>query len=183
MLHGLRHSCPTRRSSDLAVRKEDVQSPVKSIGNSTTTPRDLVDDNEAKLILYLLAESVATRLRESGFRCRVIEISIRDTDLVWISRQRKIERATDLTDEIALEAYALFRGNYNWRKPIRSLGVRGSDLVSRQSWEQWDLFSDQALYEKRRRVDAAVDNIRERYGFYSLQRGMMLPFLQTSSIR
>ena len=51
-----------------------------------------------------------------------------------------------------------------------------------RSWEQWDLFSDQALYEKRRRVDAAVDNIRERYGFYSLQRGMMLQDPQLSEL-
>ena len=60
------------------VRKENTSAPVKSIGNSTTTPRDLENDEDVKIVLYVLAESVAARLRENGFRCRTVEISIRD---------------------------------------------------------------------------------------------------------
>ena len=45
-------------------------------GNSTTTPKDLLCDEDVKIVLYILAESVAARLRENGFRCRVVEISV-----------------------------------------------------------------------------------------------------------
>lgn len=155
------------------VRKENTHAPIKSVGNSTTTHRDLVTDDDVKIIIYVLAESVAARLRENGFRCQVVEISIRDKDLYSFTRQRKISNATNITEEIAVEAYKLFKESYDWRKPIRSVGVRGADLVNDNYWEQIDLFCDFRMREKYMKMDAAVDDIRRRFGFYSIQRGLM----------
>lgn len=64
---------------DSPVKPENTHAPIKSIGNSTTTPRDLLTDQDVRIVLYVLAESVAARLRENGFKCRVVEISVRDT--------------------------------------------------------------------------------------------------------
>ncbi len=158
---------------DSPVRKENAHAPIKSVGNSTTTHRDLVNDEDVKIVIYVLAESVAARLRENGFRCRVVEISIRDKDLFSFTRQRKISNATNITEEIAVEAYKLFMESYDWRKPIRSVGVRGADLVNDNYWEQIDLFCDFQMREKHMKMDAAVDDIRRRFGFYSIQRGLM----------
>ena len=158
---------------DSPVRKENAHAPIKSVGNSTTTHRDLVNDEELKIVIYVLAESVAARLRENGFRCRVVEISIRDNDLFSFTRQRKISNATNITEEIAVEAYRLFKESYDWRKPIRSVGVRGADLVNDNYWEQIDLFCDFQMREKHMKMDATVDDIRRRFGFYSIQRGLM----------
>lgn len=36
---------------------------VKTIGNGTTAPRDLVSDEDIKITLYILSESIAERLR------------------------------------------------------------------------------------------------------------------------
>ena len=66
---------------DSPVKLENTHAPIKSVGNSTTTPKDLVCDEDVKIVLYILAESVAARLRENGFRCRVVEISVRDNEL------------------------------------------------------------------------------------------------------
>lgn len=158
---------------DSPVRKENAHAPIKSVGNSTTTHRDLVNDEDVKIVIYVLAESVAARLWENGFRCRVVEISIRDNDLFSFTRQRKISNATNITEEIAVEAYRLFKESYDWRKPIRSVGVRGADLVNDNYWEQIDLFCDFQMREKHMKMDAAVDDIRRRFGFYSIQRGLM----------
>ena len=158
---------------DSPVRKENTHAPIKSVGNSTTTHRDLLNDEDVKIIIYVLAESVAARLRENGFRCRVVEISIRDKDLFSFTRQKKIGNATNITEEIAVEAYKLFKESYDWRKPIRSVGVRGADLVNDNYWEQIDLFCDFQMREKHMKMDAAVDDIRRRFGFYSIQRGLM----------
>lgn len=167
---------------DSPVRKENTSAPIKSVGNSTTTHRDLVNDEDVKIIIYVLAESVAARLRENGFRCRVVEISIRDNDLFSFTRQRKISNATNITEEIAVEAFRLFKENYDWRKPIRSVGVRGADLVTDNYWEQMDLFSDIQMREKHMKVDAVVDDIRRRFGFYSIQRGLMYQDRQLASV-
>ena len=158
---------------DSPVKYEDAHAPIKSIGNSTTTPRDLVDEQDVKIVLTVLAESVASRLRENGFKCRVVEISVRDNELFSFTRQRKLDHATNVTREIAEEAFRLFQENYNWQKPIRSVGVRGADLVNDNYWEQIDLFSSVEFREKQMKVDEAVDDIRRRFGFYSVQRGLM----------
>ena len=76
---------------DSPVKIENTHAPVKSIGNSTTTPKDLVNEEEVKNVLFVLAESVAARLRENGFRCQVVETSIRDNELQSFTRQRKIQ--------------------------------------------------------------------------------------------
>ena len=158
---------------DSPVKYEDAHAPIKSIGNSTTTPRDLVNEQDVKIVLTILAESVAARLRENGFKCQVVEISVRDNELFSFTRQRKLDHATNVTREIAEEAFRLFQENYNWQKPIRSIGVRGADLVNDNYWEQIDLFSSVEFREKQMKVDTAVDDIRRRFGFYSVQRGLM----------
>lgn len=165
------------------VKKENTSAPIKSIGNSTTTPRDLETDEDVKIILYVLAESVAARLRENGFKCRVVEISVRDNELLSFTRQHKIDHATNITEEIAKEAYRIFKENYNWRRNIRSLGVRGADLVDdKVYYEQLDIFSNEDYRDKLQKVDAAVDDIRRRFGFYSIQRGLMYRDKMLSSL-
>lgn len=158
---------------DSPVKLENTSALIKSIGNSTTTPRDLINDTDVKIILYVLAESVAARLRENGFKCRVVEISVRDNELYSFTRQHKIDHATNVTKEIAEEAYRIFKENYNWHKPIRSVGVRAAELVLDTYWEQLDLFSSVEQREKQMKMDTAVDTIRKRFGFYSVQRGLM----------
>ena len=70
---------------DSPVSVEGYQAPIKSMGNSTTTPRDLENDQDVQIILMALAESVAARLRKHGFKCNVVSISIRDNGLFHFS--------------------------------------------------------------------------------------------------
>ena len=173
---------------DSPVKLENTSAPVKSVGNSTTTPKDMETDEDVKIVLYILAESVAARLRENGFRCRTVEISIRDKDLFHFSKQVKLQNASNITREIAEAGYKLYKESYRlpvdeqelknsrpefYQKPLRSIGIRGTDLVTDYFWEQLDMFMDPQAREKQMKVDAAVDTIRKRFGFYSIQRGLM----------
>ena len=158
---------------DSTVKVENTHAPIKSVGNSTTTPRDLLTDEDVKIVIYMLSESVAARLRKNGFRCRVVEISVRDNELYSFTRQHKIMNATNITAEIAEEAYRIFKENYTWQKPIRSVGVRGADLVTDNYWEQIDLFMNMEQREKQMKVDSAIDVLRKRFGYFCIQRGLM----------
>ena len=40
-------------------------------------------------------------------------------------------------------------------------------------WEQLDIITDPGFREKQMKMDDAVDVIRRRFGFYSIQRGLM----------
>lgn len=155
------------------VSQEDYHAPIKSIGNSTTTPRDLETETDVKIIVYALAESVSARLRENNFKGQVIEVSVRDNELYSFTRQHKIASPTDLTSEIAENAMELFRNNYRWEKPIRSVGVRACDLVQANCPVQLDLFQNEERRERLHKMDVAVDVIRRRFGYASIQRGMM----------
>lgn len=173
---------------DSPVKLENTSAPIKSVGNSTTTPRDMETDEDVKIVIYILAESVAARLRENGFRCRTVEISVRDKDLFHFSKQMKLENASNITREIAEAGYRLYKESYKlpanetearsaersfYQSPLRSIGIRGTDLVTDNFWEQLDLFTDPRIREKQMQMDMAVDTIRKRFGFYSIQRGLM----------
>lgn len=155
------------------VNQENYHAPIKSIGNSTTTPRDLENEEDVKIITYVLAESVSARLRENNFKCRVVEIHVRDKELNSYSKQKKIAMPTDITGEIAEAAMGLFRESYQWKLPIRSIGIRGCDLVDAWCPVQLDLFISQEKRDKLHKMDKTVDIIRGRFGFESIQRGLM----------
>ena len=164
---------PRVRQLDIRVIYLWNEAPVKSIGNSTTTPRDLETDLDVWIILMALSESVSARLRKHGFKCNVVEISIRDNGLNSITRQKRISQPTNITDEIVKAAFELFKKHYRWEHPIRSLGVRGSDLVMEDIPVQLDLFDNQEKRDKLERLDRAVDEIRRRFGYFSIQRAAM----------
>ena len=146
---------------------------VKSVGNSATTPRDMVNDEDVRLMLFLLAESVASRMRDLASRCLVVELSVRDTGLVAFTRQRKLETPTCSSTEIAQVAFELFQENYSWDKPVRSVGVRGTELVEASAGVQTSLLDNDAKREKWERIDAAVDHLRRRYGYMSIRRAVV----------
>lgn len=58
------------------VATEGYSAPIKSIGNSTTTPRDLENDLDVQIIFMALAESVSARLRKHGFKCNTVNSAI-----------------------------------------------------------------------------------------------------------
>ena len=60
-----------------------------------------------------------------------------------------------------------------FQKPLRSIGIRGTDLVTDYFGEQLDMFMDPIAREKQMKMDEVVDTIRRRFGFYSIQRGLM----------
>ncbi|HEY5557541.1 DNA polymerase IV [Acetobacterium sp.] len=113
---------------------------IKSIGNSITTPRDLKNLEDVKLIMYMLTESVAMRLRETGCFCQTVAIHVRNKELNSFTRQAKLSRPSDITNEIAEAAIHLFKRNYDFCSDIRSLGVRVADLVPDTIPIQLDVF-------------------------------------------
>jgi DNA polymerase-4 len=66
----------------------------------------------------------------------------------------------------------LFAANYRWDKRIRSLGVRGSDLVTATGQVQLNLFED--TKPEMEDLERTIDNLRRCFGHYSVQRCAML---------
>ena len=70
-------------------------------------------------------------------------------------------------------AFDLFKRNYSWPKPLRSIGVRGADLCPADCAVQLGFFSNEEKREKLEHIDKAVDTLRQRYGYRSVQRAVV----------
>lgn len=179
---GLMLSCFARGLDQTPVSESDLEIPVKSIGNSTTTPRDLKNNEEVKLVLYLLSESVAARLRENGFVGQVVEVYVRDAELSGCDQQKKLPEPTSISSEIEETAFSLFKHLYTWEKPIRSIGVRVGDLTADTQPVQLSLFADEEQRAKRLMADRMTETLRKRFGFAVVQRGIMYQDRYLSSL-
>ena len=155
------------------VTKTDHIPTIKSVGNSATTPRDMTCDEDVHLMLLLLAESVTSRMRELCSKCTTVEVSIRDTGLSWFTRQRKLPMPSCSSDELAEVAFQLFKANYRWQSPIRSIGIRGSGLVEASPFAQCSVFPEDQRRERWEQLDKTVDGLRSRYGYHSIRRAVM----------
>jgi len=145
---------------------------IKSVGNSTTTPRDLVSDEDVKVTLYLLCESVASRLRELNLRAATIQISVRDNNLGWYQRQSTLNFPVCVSDAIFKEAFTLYKENHPCGMPIRTIGVRASNLIANKV-TQISFLPDVKNQIKNEELERTIDKIRNRYGYYTIRRGLM----------
>lgn len=150
------------------------ETPVKSVGNGITAPRDLVCNEDVRLTLLMLSESVSRRLREHGFRAGVISLALRDCGLYSFSRQKHLKTPSFLTDEILDAAMELFTENYHWQKPIRSLTVCASELRPLDRPQQLNLLEKEEQRMRRETAERTIDGIRNRFGYHSILRGRLL---------
>lgn len=154
------------------VLRQDVSYEVKSVGNSTTAPHDLLTLREAEIVFAVLCESVAVRLRAEKKKCKTVRISVRDGSLSWYSRQCKVE-PTSLEREIYNAALQLYKSESDGRA-VRSLGVCGADLCPEHD-EQMSIFDGETFGRARLDVlERTADSIRKRFGKYAIRRGLML---------
>lgn len=145
---------------------------LKSVGNSITTAQDLANNEDVKIVLYELAESVGWRLRQHGLKGKTIQITIKDSTLKSIERQVTLSDYTDVTAEIAHWAYKIFLKEWNWNKKVRLLGIRVTNFAGDEC-EQLTLFQDKK-HDKQRKLDKCLDNIRSKYGEDAVQRALFI---------
>lgn len=144
----------------------------KGYGNSTTLPCDVTDAETAGRVLLGLAETVGNRLRCDGVQIEVVSVSIRYSDLSYVSHQRVLETATDITWEIYQAASELFRELWSG-DPVRHLGIHTGRVQHDGFFRQASLF-EKADYEKLEKADRMVDALRKRYGMDSVMRATFL---------
>ena len=150
------------------VMPHDFVAPVKSVGHGATCVVDLESDYPVWLVFYELSQDVGHRLRENGLAATGVQIAVRDRDLETRGCQTRLPCPTQSPLEIAQAAFALFRANYDWVKPVRALTVRGINLVPENQPVQTDLFDDYARREKQKTLDDAIDEIRRRFGYRAI---------------
>lgn len=147
---------------------------LKGIGNSTTLKEDASTRDEALKAILWLSESVGSRLRASHQLAGLVCVELKYHTFRSVSHQMLLETPTASTDMIYRKARELFDDLWDGT-PIRLLGVRTAKLAEESEPVQLSLFEDLTpVSEKQQKLDAALDNIRKRFGKDAIKRGSLL---------
>lgn len=154
------------------VAPQDYEPPMKSIGHGITTMQDLENNAEVWNIMLALTQNIGHKLRVYNKNAAGVAIYIRyivDKQIAGKQWQCQLPVRTHSAAIIAKEAYRLFERSYGWEYPIRSVTVRAINLCSQDLPEQLQFFSDAATVERKEKLETAIEDIRRRFGKYSIQ--------------
>ncbi|HET8631821.1 MAG TPA: DNA polymerase IV [Thermomicrobiales bacterium] len=158
-----------RRGTDVALlargvddRSLEPESPARSVGHERTFAEDVADRAVLRAALRDLCDRTAAQLRRGGLGGRIVALKLRHADFRTTGRQRALHTATDAPRTILATVEALLDealAATGWRR-IRLLGVRVAGVGPLA--QQLDLFDPTPLRDIR--VNAALDQVRERFG-------------------
>lgn len=145
----------------LGVRESHVQNyytlpPPKSIGNGTTTIRDILTRAEIEKTIYFLAEKVSARLIKQGLFCQTLTISIKSNTLERSAKSQKIKPTQSVAD-LAKEGMKIADKLWKYNKPIRAIRLRASYLIS-------DKAKQLSMFDKEKDYSHALDLVNQKYG-------------------
>jgi DNA polymerase-4 len=158
------------------VKTSNEKEDIKSIGNSMTLPQDIHDREEIKRWFYVLSESVASRLRDADVgKANTVHIVVRNTKMQDTTCQMKVT-PTILCGDIAKAAFDLYCAHFPIGTQVRMLGVTvsGFDYHIEQLSLDSFLSGGETNYEKRERAESAIAKLRDKYGYATVQRGVVL---------
>lgn len=136
----------------------------KSVGHGATCVRDLCTQREVWLVMLRLTQEIGRRLYAEKLAAGAVQISIKNSALFVRQYQMPLSLPTQSPFEIAQAAFALFCRTYAFEMPVRAVTVRAISLADANAPVQTDLFSDFSKHEKQEKIDAAMREIRGRYG-------------------
>jgi len=161
------------RANGIDPRPVDPESVAdfKSIGNSTTLPRDASNQQELFRVLESLAETVAVRLKRKNVLAATLGITIRYKDRKTITRSKKLANPINQKQDVTAIAKQIFLKNWNGN-PVRLLGITGYDLIDQEAaYKQLDLFSFE-IDAKKEPLLKALSSLRDKYGKNIVERAV-----------
>jgi DNA polymerase-4 len=186
-------------SGNLVVR------PPRSIRRETTFEPE---EGRRELLLAMLSyltERAASHLRRHGLLCGSIEVRCRWVDTrariegarsggggASAKKRRALDRPSDATSTLFQHARELFEGLPHRRALVKNIGLTLLTLRTSDGW-QGQLFgaplskgcADEhgaSRADRHRRLDTAVDGLRQRLGFGSVMRGSSAELRKTHAL-
>lgn len=156
-----------RRAQGIDDRPLETEHETKSISQETTFSKDVRSSAVLRRTLLQQSESVGRRLRSAGLAGTTVKIKLRWPDFTTLTRQVTLDQPSNQDGEIFEAAITLLEENWRNGQAVRLIGVGVSGLGS--PVRQLSLWGDSA--EKGRRLQSALDELRERFGKDVLQRG------------
>ena len=148
------------------LTSDDGEPPIKSIGNGSTTPYDMTNENHVHIMIHVLASSVCRRMRMHRVVPRTVEVSAtyaENGELKYESFQCPIRVPSNIDVEFARAALNLFYRRFNLGRPIRKLTIRGKDLMFNTNVYQLSLEINAAKRDRAIVAADFIDDLNERW--------------------
>ena len=132
--------------------------PPKSIGNGTTTLRDIESREEVEKTVALLCEKIAVRLTRGKFEARTIAVTIKTNEFEKFRHSKTVApiKSYERIFECAMELLDSF---WQYEKKIRAIRVRVSSLNKVEEYRQLSIFDDEKI-----KLTECVEEIKSKYG-------------------
>lgn len=145
--------------------------PERSVGSQETFNHDTDDPGVVQRELLRMADRTSSRLRQAGFLARTVSVSIRFADFKELTRSAQLASPSDVTEEIYLQAVAIYRKLGLGRARIRRVGVRVENLVESGRASRQPRLTDpeRGWREADQAMDAAVD----KFGPAAVRRAVL----------
>ncbi|HKD72365.1 MAG TPA: DNA polymerase IV [Candidatus Acidoferrum sp.] len=140
----------------------------KSISHNHTFAEDTSEVAAMESLLSHLSQKASKRLREAGLSSRTLTLTIRYAGFQTYTRSRTVEEPVRLDADIFAIFLELFREHRDPERKVRLLGVALSGLF--HGAEQLELLEADRR-EKLERLTKAADQLRDKFGFGSVQFG------------
>lgn len=138
---------------------------IKSVGHGNTFSYNLTEEKDINDSCISLCDTVAGRLRKYGLKAQGVKVDIKDEYLHVISRQKQLERPTNLATDIFRAATEIIRAEWPEGKPVRMITVTAINLVSENEGIQLSLFDTPAQESLRdEKLERTMDMIRDKFG-------------------
>ncbi len=133
----------------------------KSVGNGSTSPRDMTTQEQIKEFLHDLSVKVSARLRNHGFSAKTLHLTIKFADFKCIGAQTTKPYHFSNEQDIFKFAYEIFCELVGDKfKPIRALRICTTNLVTKEDLKQVNLFAN----EKNENLCSAIDKLKNKFG-------------------
>ncbi len=143
----------------------------KSIGKSITASKDFTTNEEVWRAFLSFSQYICDNLREKGLYAGGVGVHIRTASLKTFEFSLTQRTTTNCAITLALWGFDLFRQNYTFGEPLRSVGIRAINLKTDICADQLDLFTDDTKLRKTEKVEDSLYNLRQKFGKDSLKRG------------
>jgi len=155
-----------RHSKGIDERPIVTERETKSISQEITFSRDVRDDNILQKTVQEMSAEVGAQLRRNNLAGKTIKLKLRWPDFRTLTRQTTFSHPTDQEDEIAKAALELLKSVRKPNQAVRLIGVGVSGLGHPiRQLGLWDIED-----EKSRKLQEAVDDLREKFGKNVVQR-------------
>ena len=143
----------------------------KSVGKSTTKGQDFTDNAQVWAAFLEFSESICATLKEKGIYASGVQVHIRTASLKVKEFSRSFHDSTNCSVTLAQKGFELFKENYTFGEPLRSVGLRAINIKAEKGAGQISIFDSDGQGIKIEQVDDSLYNLRQKFGNESLKRG------------